>query len=330
MRRWPALLAGLGAFTLYAFTLAPGLTWAHGGADGGDLLAAALTRGVPHPTGYPTYQLALRAAIAAFGGEPARAGAWLSAICAALAASLLADLAQRMLTAHENRASRPFEVSETSEGSWPAAIASTVAALAWAAAPAVWGQATITEVYALNALATATLLWLIWRWAENADARALQAAGLVLGLGLGNHLTLALMLPGLAAWVWIKRQDIPGTGRDLAGAGLCTLLGLLVYGYLPLAAAGRPPINWGDPVTPGRLLWTASGGLYAGLSFGLPPGDAPARLLGWVERGHVAVRRSVGSARGACRAVAPSGAGSRVVVRDPARLPGVYILRDRL
>ena len=88
MRRWPALLAGLGAFALYGLTLAPGLTWAHGGVDGGDLLAAALTAGVPHPTGYPTYQIALRATIAAFGGDPARAGAWLSAICAALAGHL--------------------------------------------------------------------------------------------------------------------------------------------------------------------------------------------------------------------------------------------------
>ncbi len=56
-----------------------------------------------------------------------------------------------------------------------------------------------------------------------------------------------------------------------------------MYGYLPLAAAGRPPINWGDPVTPGRFLWTVSGRLYAGLPFGLPLVDAPARLLGWIS-----------------------------------------------
>jgi len=51
---WPAPLAGLAALVLYARTLAPGLTWAHHAADGGDLLAAALTVGVPHPSGYPT------------------------------------------------------------------------------------------------------------------------------------------------------------------------------------------------------------------------------------------------------------------------------------
>jgi hypothetical protein len=94
---WPAPLAGLAALALYARTLAPGLTWAHHAADGGDLLAAALTAGVPHPSGYPIYQMLLRAAIVLFPGEPARAGNWLSALCAAVAVVLFADLAGRML-----------------------------------------------------------------------------------------------------------------------------------------------------------------------------------------------------------------------------------------
>ncbi|PKO23498.1 MAG: hypothetical protein CVU38_03805, partial [Chloroflexi bacterium HGW-Chloroflexi-1] len=111
---WPAPVAGLLALALYARTLAPGLTWAHNGADGGDFLAAALTGGAPHPPGYPTYQLLLRAAIALFPGEPARAGNWLSALCAVLATALLADLARRSLTA----------------GRWRGCIA-LVAALAW-------------------------------------------------------------------------------------------------------------------------------------------------------------------------------------------------------
>jgi len=295
VRRWPALIAGLGAFALYGATLAPGLTWAHGGADGGDLLAAALTAGVPHPTGYPTYQLVLRAAIAALGGDPARAGAWLSAICAALAAALLADLAQRMLMASGDRApktsdarqtSEVFETSEVSNSqtagvSWPADVASALAGLTWAAAPAVWGQATITEVYALNALASVALLWLAWRWAEEACSPALWTAGLVLGLGLGNHLTLALILPGLATWVVAKRKRVARAGRDVALACAGALLGLLVYAYLPLAAASRPPVNWGDPLTLPRFLWTVSGRLYAGLAFGLPLADLPARLAGW-------------------------------------------------
>ncbi len=43
------------AFLLYWWTAAPGLSWAHQGADGGELLAAAVRNGVPHPPGYPLY-----------------------------------------------------------------------------------------------------------------------------------------------------------------------------------------------------------------------------------------------------------------------------------
>ena len=79
----PALFTGGLALALYARTLAPRLTWAHNGADGGDLLTAALTRGVPHPTGYPTYVMLLAAAVKLTPGEPALGGNWLSAISAA-------------------------------------------------------------------------------------------------------------------------------------------------------------------------------------------------------------------------------------------------------
>ena len=51
------LLAGALALGLYASTAAPWLTWEHAGADGGDLITAAITGGVPHPSGYPTYCL---------------------------------------------------------------------------------------------------------------------------------------------------------------------------------------------------------------------------------------------------------------------------------
>lgn len=280
------LLAGLLALCLYGCTLAPGLTWAHSSADGGDLLAAALVHGVPHPTGYPTYQVLLRAAIALFPGEPARAGNWLSALSAALATALLADLGRRVL----GGMGREPAVAQQQPG-----LAAGLAALAWAASPAVWGQATVTEVYALNALGAVALLWLAWRWAAARAAGGsglawLAALGLALGLGLGNHVSLLLMLPALIAWGWSAGGNLGGRANLRLAFGLggllfaaAFLLGLAVYACLPLAAAGRPPVNWGDPVTPARLWSVATGRLYAGLLFGLPLAELPARLLGWAS-----------------------------------------------
>ncbi|MBM3956953.1 MAG: DUF2723 domain-containing protein, partial [Gemmatimonadetes bacterium] len=71
-RRWPwewtagrvdGALAGSAfclALAVYVATAARTVTAEHSGADGGDLLTAAAVWGIPHPTGYPTYILALR------------------------------------------------------------------------------------------------------------------------------------------------------------------------------------------------------------------------------------------------------------------------------
>lgn len=53
-------MLGLAAFLLYALTMSRGITWLNHGMDGGDFISAARLWGVPHPTGYPTYTIALR------------------------------------------------------------------------------------------------------------------------------------------------------------------------------------------------------------------------------------------------------------------------------
>jgi hypothetical protein len=270
LRWWPAVVAGACALAIYSRCLAPGLTWSHDGADGGDLLAAALTQGIPHPTGYPTYQILLRAWIAMFPGEPARAGNWLSAACAAAAAVLLADLAMRMLPAQPWRG--------------PVALS---AALTWSVAPTLWSQAVITEVYTLNALVVVSLLWFLWRWREAAAARRagwpwLAGAGFIYGAGLGNHVSLLLASPGVAAWLWANRQLLKAVRRSGWAAILAaTACGLSLYLYLPLAARGAPPVNWGDASSLPGFWWLVSGQIYRELILGLGARNLLARVAAW-------------------------------------------------
>ena len=83
---WGATLA------LYLSTLAPTLTWGNEniGVDGGELLAAANTLGIPHPPGYPTYTLLLKLfATVVPVGDLAYRGNLLSAILASGSVVLL-------------------------------------------------------------------------------------------------------------------------------------------------------------------------------------------------------------------------------------------------
>ncbi len=78
--------------------MAPGLTWANFGADGGDLIAAAATGGVAHPTGYPLYLLLARLFQFLPIGSLAFRTSLMSGVATALAAVLVYKLVVRNLS----------------------------------------------------------------------------------------------------------------------------------------------------------------------------------------------------------------------------------------
>jgi hypothetical protein len=275
------LILFLGA--LYASTLAPGLSWAHNGADGGDFISAAATNGIPHPTGYPTYLLLAHAFQLIPVGSLAFRTNLLSAVCAVAAAVFVYLSVARL----------PF-LSRRS--SW---LAGGVAALAYGLSPLVWSQAVITEVYSLQALFLALILFL---WAYGVDrkphgpGRYDIAIGLVTGLAIGNHLTTIFLFP-LAFLMGgvISHEDAEKVQRrSLArrwkvrwasiGVRLGGLLvGMLVYLVLPLWAISRPAINWGNPITLKNFIWLVSGKLYAGRVFGVPLDFVVPRIQYWAN-----------------------------------------------
>jgi len=266
MRRWLFLLALLLILGVaYAVSLAPGLTWADNGADGGDLISAAATGGVPHPSGYPTYLLLAGTFQRLPVGSLAFRTNLMSALCSLLAAALL------------------FVLLEAQLGSAPIAL---LAALSYGLSPLVWSQAVITEVYALQGLLTVAILVLLLSPTRN--VLILMGQGVLFGLAIGNHLTTLLLVPLLiflrpqaTAVVWntsiFSRKSAAIVGLRLAGV----FLGLLVYGILPLRASAVPPVNWGNPVTLDNFWWLVSAQLYRGSAFSLSALEILERFQSW-------------------------------------------------
>ncbi|HLO31264.1 MAG TPA: DUF2723 domain-containing protein, partial [Anaerolineales bacterium] len=82
LQNWlPALILACSLSAIYLSTLAPGLSWANDGSDGGDLIAAAATNGNAHPTGYPLYLILARI----FQFLPVGSLAWRTNLMSALA-----------------------------------------------------------------------------------------------------------------------------------------------------------------------------------------------------------------------------------------------------
>lgn len=247
----------MGLALLYGSELPSRLTGANFGGDGGDFLTAALTWGIPHPSGYPTYTLLGILAQKLPWGNPVQRGALLSLIPAALASGLLARWVGAALL--------------EAEMGWKASLAGALLiGLAAGTAPLLWSQAVIVEVHGLQALfIVLSLYWMdtlnlapMGRWSRWKAA----LLAWTFGVGLGNHLTLALVAPAVIVLA-LRGRRLGWRWADLAVQAAAVWVGLGVYLYLPLAARAYPPVNWGNPQTWVGFAWLVSGDPYQGLLF---------------------------------------------------------------
>ncbi|MBI5305261.1 MAG: DUF2723 domain-containing protein [Chloroflexi bacterium] len=248
--RWGALLASACALLLYLATMPPSLTWAHHGADGGDLASAIARGALPHPPGFPFYLLLGNLVAQIPFGELAWRLNVLSAFCAASAVGLTVATARRI---------------------GANAVAAMVAGLMLACAPLFWSQAIIVEVYAPAALGAAFLFFLAMYDAP------MWVRGLVLGIGMGAHPILFFLAP------FVRQATRPPAGKPPA---LQTIGGFL-FGWLAmygvaLIAQNRAPSPWGEIATFDAWWSFVSGELYRGFVFALPLGDVPSRVIAFL------------------------------------------------
>lgn len=261
------------AVVLYVVTLAPGLTWANYGADGGDLLAAAVQNGVPHPTGYPLYTILLQIWLKLVGFiAPNSEIAWRGNLFSAVAAAASVGLTCRVV----------YQLIRTDFGRpW---LWAGIIGLAWGATPLLWNQAIITEVYALHALLIAFHGWVLLTYYPPQSWRRPALLGLSIGLGLAHHVTFALLMLATLYWIWTEEN---GAGRRVRFWGLMALgalVPLLFYLRIPLVAhmgETPPPVDWGYPYNLKGLWWLVSGAAYRRYLFSVPLSALQGRISSW-------------------------------------------------
>lgn len=272
---WRAATLFVVVWLLYLRTLAPTITWEHEGADAGDLITAAYTLGIPHPTGYPLYVLCAKLFTLLPVGTIAYRVNLMSATFAAATVALLHLIVLKSLTQKDEKA-------EASRPSWTALPAAMTAGLAFAFSPLFWSQAVIAEVYTLNAFFVTLITFLLLRYLDTSDRVSriwlLCLVGLAFGLATAHHLTILLMTPAALFLWWHRRRRHPHGMGVWFLAALSFLAGLSFYWYLPLRAAQHPPINWGDPHTLSSFVWVVTGQLFRGYVFSLPWHYVPERL----------------------------------------------------
>lgn len=238
------LLVSCFVFIVLLKTLSPSV---HTG-DSGELIVSAWSLGIAHNPGYPVYSLLGRALGFCGLGNPAFRVNLLSALSVALA-SVFAFLAlfklfDRILVAATGSVLLPLSTT-------------------------VWWQATDAEVYALYLLSLSVLAYILTMFHVEHDVRWLYCASFILGLSLGNHVSLVMMLPAILCLLWGDRSLC-----NLRVVFVCLLLitlGLCSYVYLPVRASTNPAINWSDPDDIGAFLYHIGAAEHRGKAL-LTPG----------------------------------------------------------
>src|SRR5215212_3253295 len=253
-----ALSVVLISFVFYLKTLAPTVLYYEPTKfpDSVVLQIQAILLGIPHTTGYPTWVMLTHLFTYLPVGDLAYRVNLSSAVFAATTVLLVYLLCLRLTKC---------------------VVPSCVAALLFGLSRDFWSQAVITEVYALNALFVALVIFALLIWRDTRDDRHLLLASFSMGLSLTNHLTSGLLLPAGVLFVGlVDRRKLREMRLTLKGAALF-LIALTPYLYLPIRAAMNPALNREAPDDLGSFFRLVSGAGFADRMFVYGPAGLAGR-----------------------------------------------------
>ena len=262
--------------TLYLLTMPRNLSWgAYGNAsDGGELITAVNYLGVPHPPGYPTYIILLKTftTIIPFGNLALKSNLF-SVLTSMAAIAIIFLFTLKLCEKIYPNLPKIIKLSVCSIGGLVISTSSLF-----------WSQSIITEVYSLNALFVSLILFSGYKIIEESDSKSYKSEyliwGLIVGLGLGNHLTiLAIIIPLFCIFITQLKFNYKKYGYILAGV----LIGLSTYIYIPIRAAQNPPINWGGANSLEGFIWLITAEPYREYVLGIDQSLLVSRLIEYIQ-----------------------------------------------
>ena len=246
-----ALIVWLTSFGVYLTTVAPTVLAVTGHTrDAGKFQIAAPLLGTGHPTGYPTYIMLGKLFTYLPFGDVAYRVNLMSAFFGALAAALLFLVVWEL-------------------GGLPLPAAGAALILAFSAT--FWSQATIAEVYTMNAAFLLGVTYLLLLWRRKRRGAFLLVAALLYGISLGNHASMVLLAPAyLVLAAAGRRREL--SVRLLASTATLAILGAAVYLYVPIRGFAGAWHSYRYPASTTAEVWrlvTGGSSLHARMGSGL-------------------------------------------------------------
>lgn len=209
-------------FAIYLRTMAPSVAELFDDSLEFQLVAPRMA--ISHPTGYPLFSVLIKLFTFLPVGDIAYRVNLATALFGALAIAVLYAVTRRLVRSR---------------------MAGVVAVLAFAIGETFWSQAVLAEVYTLQALLTAGMLWIALEWGqtrpigdEKMPLRTLFSSPIPVafffGLMLTHHRMSLLLLPALAVYVLSYDRTFLRQPRTLLAMLVAFVLPLLLYLYIPI------------------------------------------------------------------------------------------------
>jgi hypothetical protein len=216
------ILLFFSTFTVYVHNLSPGVL----GGDSGDLITAALTKGIPHPSGYPLYtMLGIVFSYLPIAASPA----WKIGIISSLFSSLSVILSYLI-------------VYELVKNRYLAILSSLSLAFSYT----FWFYAEVVEVIALNSFFITLLTLFTVKFLKYKKDKYVYLVSFFSGLSLTNNLSIVLLFPAIFMALIYKNLKIFKNVKLILKSLLLFFLGLFPYLYIPIAASFDPLASWGE------------------------------------------------------------------------------------
>ena len=218
--------------------------------DSGEMIAGSWALGLPHPPGYPLFDLLGRL----FSFVPVGSIAFrynLFSALLGLGAVLLTAKTALLLAQARKGVSKPVWVA-------PALALSTGLLLLFDRSFFAQALSAKGAVYTFTLLLSSFFAW--WRVSRGKKGLSEPEGYFLLflwALGLSNHWqTVVLFIPFLGFWFWTSGWTISVKKMGWAFTGF--LIGISPYLYLPLRAQKTPFPSWGNPVNLKEFFWVVS------------------------------------------------------------------------
>jgi hypothetical protein len=231
------------AAVTYLLTLEPTASfW-----DCGEFIACSYKLLVPHPPGAPTFLLLGRLFSLFSFGDVTKVAVLINALSGLSSAFtvlflfwIITRMARKLvLRGAANEYSQAAEsIEPTGAQSLLILSAGVVGALAFAFSDSFWFNAVEGEVYAMSALCTAAVVWIMLKWEARASEpdsdKWLVLIAYVIGLSIGVHLLNLLTLPALGFTYYYRRTANPTMkGGIIVMVVSMIIVGSILVGIIP-------------------------------------------------------------------------------------------------